>query len=67
VAGAVALPLVLVAAVVSKRSSLTPSVTTSVIRSDLGDHPRAVRPGVVGGKEKELVPAALRRTGGITA
>jgi hypothetical protein len=38
-----ALMLVLVAAVVSNWSSLTSSFTTSLIRSDLADHARAVR------------------------
>jgi hypothetical protein len=42
-AGAVALLLVLVAAVVSNGSSLTSSFTTSLIRSDLADHARPMR------------------------
>ena len=41
-AGAVALLLVLVAAVVSNWSSLTSSFTTSIIRSDLDDHAKLV-------------------------
>jgi hypothetical protein len=42
-AGAVALRLVLVAAVVSNWSSLTSAITTSIIRNDLADHARTVR------------------------
>jgi len=42
-AGAVALLLVLVAAVVSNWSSPTSSFTTSIIRSDLADYARVVR------------------------
>ena len=42
-AGSGALLLVLVAAVVSNWSSLTSSITTSIIRSDLTDYARIVR------------------------
>ncbi len=42
-AGAVALLVVLVVAVVSNWSSLTSSITTSIIRSDLADYAKLVR------------------------